>query len=1008
MKLFSPIGLIALLMTAFCGAQDRIASEEFTYRDSEWPTGQEGFGWNGGWVLSGQRPALLVDGKENDAREILIQGTGERNNPLRRELSTAVRDPEIFVRFNFRYDPEKGSKTDDSEFFVMWFDRVDGGDRAVHSAGIPNIGIHVADQGPKKGKVVFIVRIGSDRTTWSTVDLERGQNYQVVARLSKTDPDERAAFDQLELWIDPKSEDRDKPAASVVQKNGVNFVRWIGFATGRKTEASDRILIDDLALSRSWNDVLDLSADKKQDPKKMTQQLPPSLWTETVSFKKDVYPLLKSKCFSCHKGANSDSGYRLDVRSEVLGYGTGDPLAIPGDGAGSKLFALTISEDPKKQMPPPEEGEHRLTPLESDLLRSWIDQGLEWDEKLLPEPNASSEHWSFQPVKRPKAPATAREAWVQTPVDAFIAAAQQEHQLEPAVEASRRTLIRRLSLDLTGLPPTPEEIETFISDPSETAYPDLVERLLESPHYGERWGRYWLDLARWSESHGYQHDIPRPYAWRYRDYVINSFNEDKPYDRFLKEQLAGDELQPRTDENLIATGFLAAARISGNQMDKKLQRNDVLVDIVNATSSAMLGLTLECAQCHNHKFDQLSQRDYYRMQAFFVDGQLGNLSLSDSDTPNPTNLEDWMSAGAYKFYMSEAGKLVKKKTFEHTTQAHTWGFHSPKTSAAGIERLPVVNRDPLPWYPEILKTAKARLLIRGEVSKPGPVIESGWPEVLGQNGDTEKESLTRTELAGWMSDPENPLVSRVWVNRIWQYHFGKGIVSTPGDFGIQGEAPSHPELLDWLASELMDNHWSSKHIHRLIVLSSTYKQRRIYSEANAAIDPDNTYLWNWPQRRLEAEAIRDSVLVATGEIKNEIGGPGVNPEAEEANLRRTVYLTQRRSEMPRVMKMFDGPEVISSCSHREVSTVALQPLYLLNSEFMKNRADALATKVKSLAGDDYPLRVKTAFERTLGRSPDAEENSHTLAMLTESSDPEAAFVHFCHALLNLNEFVYLN
>ena len=1007
MNSFFSIGLTVLLLTACSGAQDRIASEEFTYLKSGWQSGDEGFGWNGKWVLSGQRPALLVDGNDN-AREVLIQGTGERNNPLRRELKTSVRDPEMFVRFNFRYDPEKDSKTDDSEFFVMWFDRVDGGDRAVHGAGIPNIGIHVADQGPKKGKVVFIVRIGSDRTTWSTVDLKRGKNYQVVARLSKTDPDERAAFDRLELWVDPKSEDRDQPAATVVQKNGVNFVRWIGFATGRKTEPSDRILIDDLALSRTWNDVLDLSADKIPDPKKITDTLPPSLWTETVSFKKDVYPLLKSKCFSCHKGANSDSGYRLDVRSEVLGYSTGDPLAIPGDGPGSKLFALTVSDDPEKRMPPPEEGEHALTPLESDLLRTWIDQGMEWDEKLLPEPNASSDHWSFQPVKRPHVPTPKQQERVRTPVDAFVVAAQEEQKLRPSEEASRRTLIRRLSLNLIGLPPTPEEVEDFLNNSSGTAYADLVDRLLESPHYGERWGRYWLDLARWGESHGYQHDIPRPYAWRYRDYVIDAFNEDKPYDRFLLEQLAGDELTPRTDENLIATGFLAAARISGNQMDKSLQRNDVLVDIVNATGSAMLGLTLECAQCHNHKFDQLSQRDYYRMQAFFVNGQLGNVSLGDPETPNPTNLEDWMSVGSYKFYMSEAAKLVKRKTFAHTEQPHTWGFYSPKTTVAGVERLPVVNRDPLPWNPEILKTAKARLLIRGEVTQPGPVIESGWPEVLGKSGDSEKKSLTRTELANWMSDPENPLVSRVWVNRLWQYHFGKGIVATPGDFGIQGEAPSHPELLDWLASELIENNWSTKHIHRLIVMSSTYQQKRLYNEANAEIDPDNTYLWNWPQRRLEAEAIRDSVLVATGELKPEVGGPGVDPEREEANLRRTVYLTQRRSEMPRVMTMFDGPEVISSCSHREVSTVALQPLYLLNSGFMKNRADKLAAKVKAIAGDDLATRIETAFERTLGRSPDDEEKSHTLTMLKSSPEPEAAFIHFCHALLNLNEFVYLN
>ncbi len=994
-----------LLTTLAAVAEDRIATEEFTYIESELAGGKEGAGWKDSWVISGQRPAVVVDGKSDNDREILIQGTGERNNPMRRELSNPVRGPELFVRFHFRYDPEGEGKTDDSEFFVMWLDRVDGGDRAVHGAGIPNIGIHIADQGPKKGHAVFIARIGSDRTTWSSVELKRGESYQVVARLSKSDPDERAAYDRLELWVDPKAGDRARPVATVMQKNSVNFVRWVGFATGRKTEQSDRIIVDDLALSSSWEDVLNLSADGNFAPEKQQPDLPPSLWTKTVDFKHDVYPLLKERCYSCHKGANSESGYRLDVRSEVLGYSTGDPLAVPGDSANSKIFALTVSDDSLKRMPPPEEGEHALTHLESDLLRSWIDQGLKWDDQLLPEPNASSDHWAFQPVERPKVPSVKQKDWVRTPVDSFIAAAQESKQLKPAEEVSRRTLIRRLSLDLIGLPPTSTEVDAFLNDASGTAYDTLVERLLASPHYGERWGRYWLDLSRWSESHGYQHDIPRPYAWRFRDYVINSFNEDKPYDRFLKEQLAGDELNPLTDENVIATGFLAAARISGNQMDKAIQRNDALVDMVNATGSVMLGLTLECAQCHNHKFDQLSQRDYYKMQALFTDGQMGNLSLSDPETPNPTRLENWMSAASYKFYMSEAGKLVKGKAFEHTQRAHTWGFVSAKTGNVGIERMPVVNRAPLPWNPEVLKVTKARLLVRGEVSQPGPVVNSGWPEVLGKSNS---ENVTRTEFADWMGDPDNPLVSRVWANRVWQYHFGKGLVATPSDFGTQGDAPSHPELLDWLASELVAHDWSTKHLHRLIVRSSAYRQERKFNRENAAIDPDNTLLWNWPRRRLEAEAIRDAVLIATGELDTEVGGPSIPPERDEEALRRTIYLAQRRSEMPRAMTMFDAPEAISSCSHRSVSTVALQPLYLLNSEFMNHRAAALAQKVKSIAGENSDKQIDVVFSRTLGRMPDAEEKVRAVQMLKSASDPDLAFVQFCHALLNLNEFVYLN
>lgn len=998
--------LLSLLFGAGSSvAADRISTEEFTYLQSGLISGREGEGWKGGWIVSGQRPGMVVDGAGSNVREILIQGTGERNNPLRRELSEPVRDAELFVRFHFRYAPEQSKEPDQSEFFVMWLDRFDGGDRAVHSAGIPNIGIHIADQGPKKGKAVFIARIGSERTTWSTVELKRGELYQVVARLSKTDPDERAAYDRLEMWVNPDRSGRDNPNATVIQKNSVNYVRWVGFATGRKTERSDRIFIDNLALSRSWEDVLDHSVDSLSVPEKKESELPPSLWTKKVSFKHDVYPLLKKRCFACHEGANSESGYRLDVRSEVLGYSTGDPLAIPGDGANSRIFTVTLSEDPDKKMPPPEAGKKALTQLESDLLRTWIDQGMEWDEKMLPEPNSSSDHWSFQPVERPPLPFTKRREWVKTPVDQFIAAAHEERGLTPAREAGKRRLIRRLSLDLTGLPPDPSEVEAFLNDTSGTAYDSLVERLLASPHYGERWGRHWLDLARWSESHGYQHDIPRPYAWRYRDYVIQSFNDDKPYDRFLKEQLAGDELTPLADENIIATGFLASARISGNQMDKAIQRNDALVDIVNATGSVMLGLTMECAQCHNHKFDQISQRDYYKMLALFTDGQMGNLSLRDPETPNPTDLENWMSEKAYKFYMSEAGKLVKAKKFEHTNRPHTWGFLSAKTGNPEIERLPVVNRDPLPWNPEVLKTTRARLLVRGEVSQPGPVVKSGWPEVLGRS---DAENITRTEFADWLGDRSNPLVSRVWANRVWQYHFGTGLVATPGDFGIQGQAPSHPELLDWLASELMENGWSTKHLHRQIVRSAAYRQERKFHESNAAVDPDNTYLWNWPRRRLEAEAIRDSVLIATGELNPAVGGPSVSPERDETALRRTLYLAQRRSEMPRAMTMFDAPEAVTSCSVRGVSTVALQPLYLLNSDFMSHRAGALAEKVKTLAGEDSDAQIEVAFTRTLGRRPDSEEKARSRMMLNSSPDKERGLQQFCHALLNLNEFVYLN
>lgn len=956
-----------------------------------------GLGWKSPWKLSAIRPATIQEAQDG----VLIRGTDDRNNPLRRELAEPFRGGELFVRFHFRYEPPK----DDSEFFVLWLDRLDSGDRATHSENVPNIGVHVAESGPKKGKTVFMVRIGAARAAFSTVELERDRDYVVVGRLSKSDPVERADFDQFELWVNPKREDREKPNASIQHSQSVNFVRWIGFSTGRKTEKGDRIWVDDLVLSRSWDDVLEAV----HVPTLAETPLPGTPWPGNIDFSHDVYPLLKSRCFKCHAGDKPESGYRLDVRNEILGYSTGDPLAEPGKARSSRLLEKVTESNPEDRMPPVEGGGDPLTGREIGLLAAWIEQGMVWDEKLLPTPRIETDHWAFQRIERPEVPRLKHTDWIRTPVDAFIGVQHEAKGVTPAVGASTQTLVRRLYLDLIGLPPTPEQIGAFLkasAKDAEAAYAALADDLLDSPHYGERWGRYWLDLARWGESHGYQHDIPRPYAWRYRDYVINSFNADKPYDRFLAEQLAGDELRPYADENLIATGFLASARISGNNMDKAAQRNDVLFDIVNATGSAVMGLTMECAQCHNHKFDPISQRDYFRLQAFFVKGQLGNLVLRDSGTPNPTDLENWISGGAYKFYMSEAEKLVKKKTFEHTTEPHTWGYHAPGQSDPGIQRLPVVNRDPIPWDAEDLKQTRARILIRGDITRPGPGVTSGWPEVLGLTPE-HPEGVSRTEFAEWLSSRDNPLTARVWANRIWQWHFGRGIVATPSDFGTQGSPPSHPELLDWLASELMENRWSTKHLHRLIVQSATYRQQRLHNAANAAIDPDNTLFWNWPSRRLEAESIRDAVLAVTGELDRTLAGPSVPPEREEKTLRRTLYLYQRRSEMPDAMTMFDAPELIASCAQRGVSTVALQPLYLLNSDFMMRRAEALAHRIYLDTGDDATRQVETAFRHTLGRQPGLEELERAVAMLSSGSDSQTALTQFCHALINLNEFLYI-
>jgi hypothetical protein len=377
-------------------------------------------------------------------------------------------------------------------------------------------------------------------------------------------------------------------------------------------------------------------------------------------------------------------------------------------------------------------------------------------------------------------------------------------------------------------------------------------------------------------------------------------------------------------------------------------------------------------------------------------------------------MEQWIPTASYNFYSKEVKSLVKKKLFAPTQLPHTWGFHSPATSDAGIERLPVVNRKPIDWHPTLLNNARARLLRRGDVASPGPVVGIGWPEVLGTTPSSLGDK-PRSSLASWMADPQNPLVSRVWVNRLWQYHFGQGIVATPSDFGVEGAEPSHPKLLDWLATELIDSGWSTKQIHRQIVLSSTYRQQRKHNDSNAAIDPNNRLLWCWPRRRLDAEVIRDSVLVATGELDRSVGGISVPPEHEEEKLRRTVYLFQQRSNMPSVMEMFDAPTGVASCSRRAVSTVALQPLFMLNSQFMTRRASSLADLVHEIAGDNIDRQIEVAFERTLCRNPDEHEAVMAREILlrdrVDVADEQGItgkpLTQLCHALLNLNEFVYI-
>jgi len=965
------------------------------------PSSQDINGWRGGWKLSQLAPAKFEPAEEKPWPSVVIRGTGQRNNPLRRQLSRLYSEDEVFVGFRFVYEPPRGLPKPDPEFFVLWLDRTEGSDQAVHNSGIPNIGVHQADRGPSKGQNVFMLRFGSSHTAWSQHNLEPGKTYRLITRISKEKPGARNDYTQMELWINPEAESRQEPNLKLSRQSGLHQFQWVGFATGRKTEREDRLRVGDIVLSSSWDEAyefLSASAAAAQTPAK-----PKVVWNETVDFKRDIYPLLQQRCFECHSGEFPDSGYRLDVRSELLGHSTGHALVVPGKSRNNPLLTALSSNSDTERMPP--EGDP-LSEKQIAMIAAWIDQGLDWDDKLLPEPEVESKHWAFQRVERPEVPQV-KDLAGENPIDAFLTARRQEQGLTAAAQADRRTQIRRLYLNALGLPPTEEEVASFLKDRSPEAYERLVDQVLASPHAGERTARMWLDLVRWGESEGHQHDIPRPFAWRYRDYVIDSFHSNKPYDQFLREQLAGDELPKETDQAVIATGFLASARISGNQMDKGLQRTDIMFDIVDNTTSALLGLTMECAQCHNHKFEPITQRDYYRFLAFFSRGQLGNIKLPNTKNPPAKEIAEWFSKGSYNFYLREAKKL---KVDPAEYPAHTWGYYSPATGRDDLEYLPVVNRSPLPYSPDFLKNTDTHILVRGDVNSPGLRVEPGWPAVLGTT-PSELAPTPRQALSQWLGSRDNPLVARVWVNRLWQMHFGTGLVATSSDFGTHGSLPSHPDLLDWLAVELMENDWNTRHIQRLILTSEAYRQGAQHDAANEQIDPENTYLWRYPQRRLQAEAIRDSLLVVTGELNREVGGPSVAPHRDEEELRRTIYLSQRRSELPDVMRMFDAPEAIRSCPNREISTVALQPLYLLNNPFVVRRAQTLADQIREEAGSDRTIQMELAFSRILGRLPSESEMKRCLEMLqTADNDPELEqrkLAQVLHALMNLNEFVYL-
>jgi hypothetical protein len=708
------------------------------------------------------------------------------------------------------------------------------------------------------------------------------------------------------------------------------------------------------------------------------------------------------------------------------------------------------------------------------------------DAKVPDKPITAEErdHWAFLPPKRVSPPSTRDRGWPYNPIDVFILAGLEANDLKPAPEADRPTLLRRLNFDLTGLPPSPGEVEAFIGDRSPGAYEKVVDRLLASPQYGVRQAQHWLDLARYADTDGFEFDQARPNAWRYRDWVVDALNPDMPYDRFVRLQLAGDEIVPEDPSAFVATGFDRCYPDMVDLNDQRLRRQNALNDITETTGLVFLGLTIGCARCHDHKFDPIRQADFYRLQAFFAGSRFRDdyplakpkrrkayeqvISAWRSEVARvqaailriETPVRDRIAPGLPMGALDEAVAAYNKPESERTPAevAVVYGLLSrdgrirpgdwprlldPAANASRREWLAQLDRvnkaapRPLPTARGIDEASPGApptyFLRRGELSAGGPEVRPEIPAVLATQTrsaappivQSEGSSGRRRALAEWLTQPDHPLTARVIVNRLWQYRFGRGLVGTSSDFGKMGDEPSHPELLDWLATELVARGWSLKAMHRLIVTSAAYRQSsRPRSPAEREADPENRWLSGQNRRRLDGEAIRDALLAASGRLNPALGGPGVFPPLPpeltmlsskgaiwpvSSNVadqdRRSLYVFVRRNLRYPFFEAFDRPDTNASCPKRPVTTIAPQALSLLNSPLSSEAARALAKRVERQTGGSLDEKIEHAYLLILGRRPDVEEKELARGFLAAGGN---SFAEFCLALMNLNEFVYVD
>jgi hypothetical protein len=762
---------------------------------------------------------------------------------------------------------------------------------------------------------------------------------------------------------------------------------------------------------------------------------------ERILFETHILPILETRCMKCHGDPKVQGGLDLRRKFTLVRGGDNGPGIVPGKPADS----LLLQRIDKNEMPPPAEG--ALDKRQKELIRRWIADGsplgkvaeAPLQEKEIPSRVSAEDRqfWAFQPPKGPAVPVVKNVDRERTPIDAFLLAKLEAKGTSFSPDASKEVLLRRLCFDLIGLPPTIEQREAFLADTRLDAYERLVDRLLASPEYGERWGRHWLDLAGYADSDGYlAADRQRPQAWRYRDYVVQSLNADVPYDRFLTEQLAGDEmsdwrrasaLTPEMVRQLTATGFLRTAldpTYPGYTEPNEIYQ--VLSDTMQIVGTTTLGLTIHCAKCHSHKFDPISQRDYYALQSVF-------LPALDPARWQPSEVRGIpMGSEAEQARQRERSNQAAQRVATLAGQLKTAMADSKKLDKATVEKLkaelaaaqaeqknstPILIRGLMDLDAQ---PPQGRLLRRGDHSKPGAVVNASIPEVLAPDNfklDAKpgyKTTGRRLALAVWLTNPAHPLTARVQVNRMWAHHFGRGIVPTIANFGRSGAKPSHPELLDWLATEFVRQGWSMKAMHRLMLTSTAYRQ----SSGTRPDDPSNILLSTWKPRRHEGEVLRDSVLAVAGKLSEQRYGPpaGVvgkgdgsveTPDDVNGN-RRSIYLMVRRSQHLTILDLFDTPLMEVNCPERNVSTVPLQALAMLHGPFAERNAAAVGERLLRSAGDDT-ARIRNAFLLMFAREPRPAESARIskFVVTVKASDGErAAWTQMALVMLNSNEFLF--